>query len=61
MSETGRRMNILLISSDQHRGDSYGFEGRRVRTPHLDAMASRGTRFSACITPNLVCQPACCP
>jgi arylsulfatase A-like enzyme len=51
-------MNILLISSDQHRGDCYGFEGRRVRTPHLDTMAANGTRFSACITPNLVCQPS---
>jgi len=58
VSETRRRMNILLISSDQHRGDSYGFEGRRVRTPHLDTMAAKGTRFSACITPNLVCQPS---
>lgn len=51
-------MNILLITSDQHRGDCYGFEGRNVQTPHLDAMAQRGTRFSTCITPNLVCQPS---
>ncbi len=27
-------------------------------TPHLDDMARAGTRFSACITPNLVCQPS---
>jgi arylsulfatase A-like enzyme len=52
------RPNILLITSDQHRGDCYGFEGRRVRTPRLDALAAQGTRFSACITPNVVCQPA---
>jgi arylsulfatase A-like enzyme len=52
------RPNILFITSDQHRGDCYGFEGRRVRTPHLDALAAQGTRFSACITPNVVCQPA---
>jgi arylsulfatase A-like enzyme len=50
--------NILFITSDQQRGDCYGFEGRRIRTPHLDALAARGTRFSACITPNLVCQPS---
>ena len=50
--------NILLITSDQHRGDCYGFEGRRVRTPHLDEMARQGTRFADCITPNLVCQPS---
>ena len=54
----GRRPNILLITSDQHRGDAFGFEGRPVHTPHLDLLAAEGTRFSACITPNVVCQPA---
>ena len=51
-------MNLVFITSDQQRGDCYGFEGRKVKTPHLDAMARAGTRFSACITPNLVCQPS---
>jgi arylsulfatase A-like enzyme len=50
--------NILLVTSDQQRGDCFGFEGRRVKTPALDRMAAEGTRFSACITPNVVCQPA---
>ena len=50
--------NVLLITSDQQRGDCYGFEGRRVKTPHLDQLARDGTRFSACITPNVVCQPS---
>lgn len=53
-----RPLNILFITSDQQRADCFGFEGRRVRTPHLDAMAQAGTRFRVCITPNLVCQPA---
>ncbi len=53
-----RRPNILFITSDQQRGDCYGFEGRRVRTPHLDRLAAEGMRFSACITPNVVCQPS---
>ena len=53
-----QRPNILLITSDQQRGDCYGFEGRAVKTPHLDQMARDGTRFSACITPNVVCQPS---
>jgi arylsulfatase A-like enzyme len=53
-----KRPNILLITSDQHRGDCYGFEGRKIKTPHLDEMARDGTRFSACITPNVVCQPS---
>lgn len=51
-------LNVLFITSDQQRGDCYGFEGRKVRTPHLDEMARKGTRFQACITPNLVCQPS---
>jgi len=52
------RPNIVLITSDQHRGDCFGFEGRSVKTPHLDALALEGTHFSRCITPNAVCQPA---
>lgn len=52
------RPNLLLITTDQHRGDGFGFEGRRVSTPHIDRLAREGTRFSACVTPNLVCQPA---
>jgi hypothetical protein len=52
------RPNILFITSDQQRGDCYGFEGRNIRTPHLDRLAGSGTRFPACITPNPVCQPA---
>src|SRR5690606_808875 len=51
-------MNILLITSDQQRADGYGFENPAIRTPHIDRLAREGTRFSACITPNLVCQPS---
>lgn len=53
-----RRPHILFITSDQHRGDAFGFEGSQVRTPHLDLLARQGTRFATCITPNVVCQPA---
>jgi len=53
-----KRPNILLITSDQQRADCFGFENRHVRTPHLDRLAQGGARFSACITPNLVCQPS---
>lgn len=52
------KTNIIFITSDQQRADCYGFAGRRVRTPHLDQLAREGTRFTACITPNLVCQPS---
>ena len=50
--------NIVLITSDQHRFDAFGFEGKPLRTPHIDSIAHDGARFSACMTPNLVCQPA---
>ena len=52
------RPNILQISGDQHRADCFGFEGRKIKTPHLDQLAADGTHFSNCITPTVVCQPA---
>ena len=59
MNDSGiRRPNILFVTSDQQRGDCYGFEGCKVKTPHLDRLAAEGTRFTACITPNVVCQPS---
>jgi arylsulfatase A-like enzyme len=51
------RPNLLFITSDQQRADCFGFEGRKVKTPHLDLMAQKGTVFGQCITPNPVCQP----
>lgn len=53
-----KQPNILLITSDQHRADCVGYENNHIRTPHIDGLARDGARFSACITPNLVCQPA---
>lgn len=53
-----KRPNIILITSDQQRADCNGFENPEIRTPHLDQLARDGTRFSACMTPNLVCQPS---
>lgn len=52
------RPNFLLVSADQQRADCFGFAGRKVKTPHLDQLAADGTRFDACITPCVVCQPA---
>ncbi|TDE03096.1 arylsulfatase [Jiangella asiatica] len=40
------RPNILLITTDQHRGDCLGIEGHPVaQTPNLDWLARTGTRF----------------
>lgn len=53
-----RKPNLLFITADQQRADCFGFEGRKVKTPHLDLMAQHGTVFRQCITPNPVCQPS---
>ncbi len=53
-----RRPHVLLVTTDQQRGDCMGFDRRSVRTPELDRLAGRGTRFATCITPNPMCQPA---
>jgi arylsulfatase len=37
------RPNILLLMTDQHRGDCIGAAGNKViKTPHLDHLASTG-------------------
>jgi arylsulfatase A-like enzyme len=52
-------MNVLLITTDQQRADTLGCEGNPLRaTPRLDALAARGTRYSAARTQNPLCQPA---
>ncbi len=50
--------NVLLITSDQQRGDCIGAEGRGVRTPNIDRIGAAGVRFSKCITPHPMCQAA---
>ena len=52
------RPNILFITTDQQRADCMGYENSQLKTPHLDALAKSGTRFSNCISPSIVCQPA---
>ncbi len=51
--------NILCLLTDQHRVDTLGCYGNtRVRTPHLDRLSDRGTRFDRCYTPTAICTPA---
>ena len=51
--------NILLIFSDQHRGDALGCVGNRaVRTPNLDGLAAEGVTFRNCNTNSPLCMPA---
>lgn len=51
--------NLLIIMSDEHNPKMLGCYGHpMVKTPTLDALAARGTRFSAAYTPSPVCVPA---
>lgn len=55
---SSRRPNILLITTDQHRADCFSFARPDIKTPHMDALAARGTRFDRCYCPGPLCQPA---
>jgi arylsulfatase A-like enzyme len=48
--------NLLIFMPDQLRYDAIGCNGNAlVRTPHLDAFAARGVRFTNCFTQASVC------
>ena len=52
-------MNVLFILSDQHTRHVLGCYGNRVvKTPNLDALAARGTRFADAYCPYPICVPA---
>jgi arylsulfatase len=54
-----RQPNILLITTDQQRHDTLSCLGAPVgRTPHIDALASRGLLFDHCHVQNPVCIPS---
>ena len=51
--------NLLLVMSDEHNPKMLGCSGhRQVRTPNLDRLAERGTRFGAAYTNSPICIPA---
>ncbi|MBM4087473.1 MAG: hypothetical protein FJ272_21985, partial [Planctomycetes bacterium] len=55
----GLRMNILLLTTDQHNAEIMGPAGNRVvQTPNLDRMAARGVNFASAFTPFPICTPA---
>ena len=50
--------NLLIICSDEHRRDAMGCMGHaHVKTPHLDALAARGTLFTNAYAPSPMCVP----
>ena len=52
-------VNFVILCTDQQRADSLGCAGNReARTPNLDALAARGTRFARHYTPNQICCPS---
>ncbi|MDV6030199.1 MAG: sulfatase-like hydrolase/transferase [Phycisphaera sp. RhM] len=58
LQETART-NIAVISTDDHRWDSYGAAGNaRIRTPNLDRIANRGTQFSNAFVTLSICSPS---
>ena len=54
-----KRPNILLLFPDQLRFDWTGANGKvNVRTPNLDALAKRGTRFTRVLVASPLCAPS---
>ncbi len=53
-----KKPNFLFIITDQHRADYLGCYGHPVlKTPHIDRIAGRGTRFNRFYVSNPVCMP----
>ena len=53
-----KRPNVLFVICDQLRADHLGYAGNRiVQTPHIDALAARGTVFDRSYVNNPVCMP----
>jgi arylsulfatase A-like enzyme len=53
-----KRPNFVFIITDQHRADHLGCYGNAVvRTPNIDGLAARGTRFDRFYTATPICMP----
>lgn len=53
------RPNIVLIVADDHGPEALGCYGNRViQTPHLDALAAEGTRFTNAFCTTASCSPS---
>ena len=53
------RRNVIVIMSDEHDPRIMGCAAHPiVKTPHLDALAARGVRYSNAYTPSPICVPA---
>ena len=56
---SGKRPNVLLITTDQQRFDSLGCNGNTVcRTPAIDSLAATGVRYERAHVQNVLCMPS---
>ena len=59
LAQSRRKPNFLFILADDHAGYVLGADGnRRASTPHLDRLASEGTRFARHHCNSPVCTPS---
>jgi len=54
---SGKRPNILLITSDQQHWNTLGFLNSGVKTPNLDRLRNQGVYFSRAYCTNPTCTP----
>jgi len=54
-----QRPNFILFITDQHQANHLGCYGNTVlKTPHIDQIAGRGTRFDRFYVTNPFCMPS---
>lgn len=54
-----KKSNLLVIMSDEHQSRAMSCAGHSIaKTPNLDRLAERGTRFTNAYTPSPICVPA---
>ncbi|QHI69939.1 sulfatase family protein [Tichowtungia aerotolerans] len=52
-----KKLNVLLITSDQQHWNTLGFLNSEIHTPNLDQLAAQGMVFSRTYCPNPTCTP----
>ncbi len=58
-AEVARRPNVLIITTDQQRGDALSAVGNPwVKTPHLDSLVASGVYFTHSYCPYPLCSPS---
>jgi choline-sulfatase len=54
-----QHFNTLILLTDEQDAHALGCAGHAfIKTPNLDALAARGTRFTQALTPSPICVPA---